>query len=79
MSTELENQNQTPQADPAPEPNRFMKMLDDALADPNTPEETKQEIRDSQAKLAAKKDGDAYSSANRYAHNAITVNRSTTK
>jgi hypothetical protein len=66
--TEGENQDQA-QAPPKVD---YMKMLDDALADPNTPEETRREILDSQARLAAQKAGGAYTSAqlaaNRYAH-----------
>ncbi len=65
MSTEAENQQQ----DQAP-PNKYLQMLTDALADPNTPEETRREILDSQAKLAAQKAGGEYVPVNRYAHHA---------
>lgn len=62
------NESTTPETVPTP-PNKYMQMLTDALADPETPEETKQEIRESQARIAAKKAGGIYSPSNRYDHN----------
>ncbi len=57
-------------------PNKYAQMLTDALTDPTVPEETKQEIRESQARAAAQKAGGSYVPANRYEHNATALNRS---
>ncbi len=48
------NESTQPEAVPTP-PNKYMQMMTDALADPNTPAATRAEILESQARLAAQK------------------------